>query len=159
MNIFFFSLSDMSVHVTWNFVTAIPPTKQNLMPFLHNPQFIVWNNCTENKNFIESRNCLETWNVRLTFQAVEFLPAKVGLNYPNIVNKFTRSTKWFIRVENTTDLLFRVTRAHVMKHFFPLFSAWNYFIYFSICSLFIFSLILFFYCLCITSIPGNKQLL
>ena len=44
-----------------------------------------------------------------------------------------------------------------MKHFFPLFSAWNYFIYFRIYSLFIFSLIFFFYCLFITSILGSKQ--
>ena len=41
--------------------------------------------------------------------------------------------------------------------FFHFFSAWNYFIYFRIYSLFVFKLIFFFYCLFITSILDNKK--
>ena len=43
-----------------------------------------------------------------------------------------------------------------IKHFFPFFASWNYFIYSRIYSLFIFSLIFFFYYLFITSILHNK---
>ena len=42
--------------------------------------------------------------------------------------------------------------------FFPLFSAWIYFIYFGIYYLFIFSVIFFIFCLFITSILSNKQI-
>ena len=49
----------------------------------------------EERNFTESRNFKESGNVRPAFQLVEFLPARVGLNYPKIVSKVMRSTKWF----------------------------------------------------------------